>query len=177
MNMFRIAVAPLVAVGAALGLGGLAGKPAAAGTNLGSQAASTSAEIDAQVWAPASAAVAGHDIAALGRTYHGAAVLVSTTGTQPIAKALDGWGKDMVTAKQAGTRAAVAFRFSKRQDGAETAFESGIFRYATTTRAGITTPTYTHFEALLIRNGGRWLFLMERQLGAATEKEWDALPH
>ena len=137
----------------------------------------STAEIDAKVWAVVSAAVARDDIAALGRTYHAAAVLVTNAGTRPIAAAIDGWGKDMVTAKKAGTRATVAFRFSKRQDDADTAFESGIFRYATTTKAGVVKVGYTRFEALLVRSGGQWLMLMEHQLDAAPETAWNELAH
>ena len=137
----------------------------------------TSATIDATVWAPASTAVAKDDITGLGRIYHPAAVLVSTSGTKPIAQAIAGWGKDMVTAKQAGTKATVAFRFTKRQDDAESAFESGIFKYTTTTRAGVASPSYRKFEALLVKLGGKWLVTMERQLDGASESEWNALPH
>jgi hypothetical protein len=158
----------LVAAALSLGLGGLPSR-------VPEPAAPTTAEIDTKVWAVVSAAVAKDDIVALGKTYHPAAVLVSSTGTGPIAQALDGWGKDMAAAKKVGTKASVAFRFAKRQDDAETAFESGIFRYATTTRAGVETAGYTRFEALLVKSGGTWLMLMERQLDAVSEKEWNAL--
>lgn len=55
----------------------------------------TSAEIDAQVWSAVAASVVAGDIVAMGRTYHPAAVLVSNTGTKPIATTLADWGKDM----------------------------------------------------------------------------------
>lgn len=155
----------LVAVALSLGLGGVPSRVPEP----------TSAEIDAKVWAVVSAAVAKDDIVALGKTYHPAAVLVSSAGTRPIAQALDGWGKDMAAAKKVGTKASVAFRFAQRQDDAETAFESGIFRYATTTRAGVETVGYTRFEALLVKSGGAWLMVMERQLEAVSEREWTAL--
>lgn len=155
----------LVAVALSLGLGALPSRVPEP----------TSAEIDAKVWAVVSAAVAKDDIVALGKTYHPAAVLVSSAGTRPIAQALDGWGKDMAAAKKVGTKASVAFRFAQRQDDAETAFESGIFRYATTTRAGVETVGYTRFEALLVKSGGAWLMVMERQLEAVSEREWTAL--
>ena len=62
-------------------------------------AGSIAAEIDRDVWAPVAASVANDDIVAMGRVYHPAAVLVTKAGTKPIAAALDGWGKDIVTAK------------------------------------------------------------------------------
>lgn len=136
----------------------------------------TSAAIDADVWAPVAASVVNDDIAAMGRVYHPAAVLVTATRTQPIAQVLTGWGEDMVANKARGLRATVAFRFAKRQDDAETAFEAGMFKYTVTDRSGVSTPTYTRMEALLVKRQGKWRILMERQLEAVTEAAWNALP-
>jgi ketosteroid isomerase-like protein len=140
-------------------------------------AAQSSAEIDRQVWQPLAASVTHDDIEAMGRAYHPDAVVVTKDGTQPIAAALDRWGRDMVIAKQKGVRASVAFRFTMRQDGPTTAFESGAFRYATTDKAGTETPGYVRFEALLVKTSSGWRVVMERQLDAITEAAWHALPH
>ena len=137
----------------------------------------TSAAIDADVWAPVAASVVHDDIAAMGRAYHPDAVLVTTDGTRPIAQALAGWGKDMVANKARGIRATVEFRFTKRQDDAETAFEAGVFKYTVIDRSGVSTPSYRRLEALLVRNQGKWRIVMERQLDAVTEATWNALPH
>lgn len=139
-------------------------------------AAQSTAEIDRQVWQAVAASAANHDIVAMGRVYHPAAVLVSNTGTTPIAAALERWGKDMVTARANGTKASVAFRFTRRQDDATTAFEAGAFRYATTDKAGVETPGYVRFEALLVKTPDGWRMVMERQLDAITEAQWNALP-
>lgn len=139
-------------------------------------AAQSTAEIDRQVWQAVAASAANHDIVAMGRVYHPAAVLVSNTGTTPIAAALERWGKDMVTAKATGAKASVAFRFTRRQDDATTAFEAGAFRYATTDKAGVETPGYVRFEALLVKTPEGWRMVMERQLDAITEAQWNALP-
>ena len=138
---------------------------------------SSTAAIDYQVWAPVAASVKNDDIAAMGRVYHREAVLVMNGGTQRISEALAGWGKDMVANKGKGITATVEFRFSKRQDDAETAFEIGMFKYTTKDKAGVSTPRYVHMEALLVKSGGKWLLLMERQLAAADEAAWNALPH
>jgi len=138
--------------------------------------AQTTAEIDRDVWRPVAASVVADDIVAMGRVYHPAAVLVSKSGTTPIAAALDRWGRDMVTAKAKGVKASVAFRFTTRQDDATTAFEAGAFRYATTDKAGVETPGYVRFEALLVKTDAGWRMVMERQLDAITEAEWNALP-
>ena len=137
----------------------------------------SSASIDADVWAPIAASVVNDDIAAMGRTYHPDAVLVSSTGTRSIASALAGWGKDMVANKAKGIRATVEFRFTKRQDDAETAFETGGFKYTVTDTAGVSTPSYRRLEALLVKREGKWRIVMERQLEAVTEATWNAMPH
>lgn len=136
----------------------------------------TSAAIDADVWTPIAASVVNDDIAAMGRTYHPDAVLVSNGGTRSIASALAGWGKDMIANKAKGTRATVEFRFTKRQDDAETAFEAGVFKYTVTDKGGVSTPSYRRLEALLVKRQGKWRIVMERQLEAVTEATWDAIP-
>ena len=135
----------------------------------------SSGAIDAQVWSVVSTTVVEHDIAGMAATYHPDAVVVTPQGTMPVARALAGWGQSMETMKGNGSRAAVAFRFSLRQDGAETAFESGMFNYAVTDSAGATTRYIIPFEALLVRKDGRWLIVMERQFAAADETAWNAM--
>lgn len=136
----------------------------------------STAAIDAQVWAPVSLSVRNDDIAAMGAVYHPDAILVTNGATRRISEALAGWGRDMVANKAEGTTATVEFRFSKRQDNAETAFEIGMFKYTTTDKAGKSAPLYIHMEALLVKSGGKWLLIMERQLAAADEAAWNALP-
>ena len=136
----------------------------------------TTAAIDADVWTPVAASVVNDDIAAMGRVYHPAAVLVAADRTQPIAQVLTGWGKDMVANKARGIRATVEFRFTKRQDDAETAFEAGMFKYTVTDRSGVSTPSFVRMEALLVKSQGKWRILMERQLETVTEAAWNALP-
>jgi hypothetical protein len=140
-------------------------------------AAQSSADIDRQVWQAVAKSVVDHDIVAMGRVYHPAAVLVSLKGTTPITDALVRWGRDMVTAKKNGDKAFVEFRFATRQDDATTAFEAGAFRYGTIDKAGVSTPNYVRFEALLVKTAAGWQMVMERQLEAITEREWNALPH
>jgi ketosteroid isomerase-like protein len=129
------------------------------------------------VWAPVAASVKNDDIAAMGRVYHPDAILVMRSGTRRISDALAGWGKDMVANKAKGISATVEFRFSQRQDDAETAFETGMFNYATKDKAGVSSPRYIRMEALLVKVGGKWKLVMERQLEAVDEAAWNALPH
>lgn len=135
----------------------------------------SSGAIDAQVWSVISTTVAGHDLAGMAATYFPDAVVVTPQGTMPVARALAGWGQSMEAMKRNGSRASVAFRFALRQDGAETAFESGIFNYAVTDSAGATTRYIIPFEALLVRKDARWLIVMERQFAAADEAAWNAM--
>ena len=137
--------------------------------------AAQSLEIDRQVWSPIAATVAADDIVGMGRLYFPEAVVVTPKGTTPIKEMLEKWGKDMVAAKARGDRATVEFRFSLRQDDSTTAFEAGMFKYTVITKAGTSTPQYIPFEALLGKSSGSWRVLMERQLPAVTQAEWDKL--
>jgi ketosteroid isomerase-like protein len=136
----------------------------------------TTKEIDRDVWSVFSATVAGDDIAGMGKAYHPDAVLVNPRETTPISSALDRWGKDMVANKGKGIRATVEFRFTKRQDGATTAFEAGMFKYTTVEKGGAAKPGYYPFEALLTKSNGKWRVMMERQFDAVTEADWNKLP-
>ncbi|MBK7832467.1 MAG: hypothetical protein IPJ56_09015 [Gemmatimonadetes bacterium] len=69
------------------------------------------------------------------------------------------------------------FRFTKRQDDTETAFETGVFKYTLIDKAGVSTPSYRRLEALLVKRQGKWRIVMERQLDAVTEASWNAIPH
>ena len=133
-------------------------------------------EIDASVWSVIAKTVVEDDIVGMGRLYSTEAVLVTPKGTTPIKQTLERWGKDMVAAKARGDRATVEFRFSLRQDDASTAFEAGLFQYTVITKAGVSTPQFIPFEALLVKTGGAWRILMERQFAPVTQAEWDKLP-
>jgi ketosteroid isomerase-like protein len=138
--------------------------------------ASPSREIDREIWSAFTATVAGDDITGMGRLYFPDAVLVTPKGTTPIKETLERWGKDMVAAKARGDRATVEFRFSLRQDNTTTAFEAGIFKYTVIAKSGASTPQFVPFEALLAKTDGKWRVLMERQLAAVTQADWDKLP-
>ena len=140
-----------------------------------SAAASSSAEIDRDVWSVFVATVAADDIVGMGRAYFPDAVLVSPKGTRPIKATLEGWGRDMVAAKARGAKATVEFRFSRRQDDSTTAFEAGIFKYTVIAKSGASTPKFYPFEELLVKTDGKWRVLMERQFDLVTEDAWDKL--
>ncbi len=134
-------------------------------------------EINRQVWDVIVETVSNADIVKMGATYATDAVLVSPAGTNPIKNVLQRWGQDMQKAKKNGSKATVAFRFSHRQDNAETAFESGLFQYTVIDKAGIEKSGYYPFEQLLIKQDGSWRILMEHQLPEASKQVWDALPY
>lgn len=135
----------------------------------------TPREIDQDVWSVVSRTVVDSDIEGMAAIYHADAVLVANSGTVPIAEQLAKWGQDMEDAKRDGTSASVSFRFTSRQDDKETAFETGMFKYTATASSGTDASYYVLFEALLVKKGGKWLILMERQLEAADEAAWAAL--
>jgi len=138
--------------------------------------AASTAEIDRDVWSVLIATVAGDDIVGMGNVYFPDAVLVTPRATRPIKEALDGWGRDMVTAKAKGNRATVEFRFSRRQDDASSAFEAGIFKYTVIEKSGASSPKFYPFEQLLAKTNGKWRILMERQFAEVTQDAWDKLP-
>jgi ketosteroid isomerase-like protein len=138
--------------------------------------AQLSSEIDAQCWSIISEAVAANDCEKMASVYHPDAVLVSTAGSIAVAAQLVTWGQGMEKITTEGRRASVSFRFSSRQGDPTTAFERGIFRYAETDAAGVEEPRFVYLEALFVKKEGRWLMVMERQLEAADEGAWDALP-
>ena len=135
----------------------------------------TADDIDRDVWSVVSKTVVEADIEGMAATYHPDAVFVAGTGTVSIVEQLAKWGRDMEEEKVAGTSATVSFRFTNRQDDDVTAFETGMFKYTVTAPSGEETSYRVPFEALLVKQDGKWLILMERQLGSADEAAWAAL--
>ncbi|HXT68249.1 MAG TPA: hypothetical protein VN700_00730 [Vicinamibacterales bacterium] len=138
--------------------------------------ASSTRDIDRDVWSVFVATVAADDIVGMGNVYLPNAVLVDPRATHPIKETLARWGKDMVAAKAKGNRATVEFRFSRRQDDATTAFESGIFNYTVIEKSGASNSKFYPFEELLVKTNGKWRVLMERQFAEVTRGAWDKLP-
>ena len=135
----------------------------------------TAGDIDQDVWSVVSKTVVEADIEGMAATYHPDAVFVAGSGTVSIAEQLAKWGRDMEEARVAGTSATVSFRFTSRQDDDATAFETGMFKYTVTAPSGEETSYRVPFEVLLVKQRGKWLILMERQLGSADEAAWAAL--
>ena len=133
-----------------------------------------SKEIDADVWNVVIATVAAGDLEGMAATYHPDAVLVNANTTASIKKTLIRWGEGMVKAKREGTHSTVAFRFTRRQDGPDTAFETGMFALTETTAAGVSTTRYIPLECLLVKYNGHWRILMERQFDD-SQRAWDKL--
>jgi uncharacterized protein (TIGR02246 family) len=134
----------------------------------------SSKEIDADVWNVVIATVAAGDLEGMAATYHPDAVLVNSTTTASIKKTLVRWGEGMAKAKREGTHSTVAFRFTRRQDGPDTAFETGMFALTETTSAGVSTTRYIPLECLLVKYNGHWRILMERQLDD-SQRAWEKL--
>ncbi len=134
-----------------------------------------SQQIDIDVWQVISQSVANRDIVVMGSAYHPDAVVVNAEKTTPIASTLIRWGEGMQKEIETGASAAVAFRFSGRMDNETSAFETGIFNYISTNAAGEESSAYMNFESLLVKKNGRWVFLMEHQLGETDKAAWEAL--
>ena len=90
--------------------------------------------------------------------------------------ALARWEQGFMDTKQGKQMDNVSFRFSQRIGGENTAYETGIFYFTSHDATGkLLSESYTHLEAVLVKQGDRWLCLMELQKAAATREEWVAL--
>ena len=123
----------------------------------------TTPEIDRNVWQAVSRTVDEADIDGMAAIYHPDAVLVGSNGTALLSEQLAKWGQDMEDARRDGMSASVSFRFTHRQDGEKTAFETGMFKYTVIAPSGEES-FYIPFEAVLVKKAGKWLIVVERQL-------------
>lgn len=133
-------------------------------------------ELDA-LWTEVSRSVKAGDFDGYAATCHTRGVLVSGAKrtSYPLTKALAGWKQGFIDTKAGELVATVEFRFSQRIGDATTAHETGIFCYSTVDSSGKKATAYIHFEALLVKQDGRWQVMMEYQKSPATEKEWNAI--
>ena len=149
-----------------------------AGNVYAEEKASTSRldELD-KYWNEVSRAVAAGDFEAYKATCHSEGVLVSGSKktSHSLSDALARWKQGFENTRRGKMKAAVAFRFSQRLGNETTAHETGMFAYSTEDAEGNRTREFIHFEALLVKRGGKWLILMEYQKTVGTKQEWDAL--
>jgi len=120
--------------------------------------------------------VAEVDFAGMAAAYHADAVLVSAKTTSAISDVMPLWKASGEKLQSEGQQASVAFRFSSRQQDSTSAFDSGIFRYATVGKDGVEKVAFVHFENLAVFRHGRWQTLMERQLAATDASAFNDLP-
>jgi D-alanyl-D-alanine-carboxypeptidase/D-alanyl-D-alanine-endopeptidase len=138
------------------------------------------AEIDRTYWSEISRTVKEGDFEGYKATCHENAVLVTTSGknklSYPMTAALARWKQGFMDTKQGKQLDKVQFRFSQRIGDETTAHETGIFYFTSHDGTGkLISESYTHLEALLVKQGDKWLCLMEYQKSKATRDEWDAL--
>jgi hypothetical protein len=137
-------------------------------------------EIDKSYWSEISRTVKEGDFEGYKATCHENAVLVSTSGKSknsvPMTTALARWKQGFLNTKQGKQLDNVHFRFSQRIGDKTTAHETGIFYFTSHDSSGkLIAESFTHLEALLVRQDEQWLCLMEYQKAKATREEWDAL--
>jgi hypothetical protein len=134
------------------------------------------AELDAY-WKEVSRAVNQGDFEAYKATFHEKAVLVAGTKrvSYPIGQALNRWKTEFVDTKAGDIEASVDFRFSHRFGDTQTAHEAGVFLYTQKKKGAEAIAEYYAFEALLVKEEGNWLMLMEYQMKAVPKEEWDKL--
>lgn len=138
------------------------------------------AQIDRTYWSVISVTVKEGDFEGYSATCHENAVLVTTAGknklSYPMTTALARWKQGFLNTKQGKQMDNVQFRFSQRIGDETTAHETGIFYFTSHDSTGkLIAEGYTHLEALLVKQGDKWVCLMEYQKAKATPEEWDAL--
>lgn len=128
------------------------------------------------LWDEAIRTVVEGDFEGYAALYHEDAVLVNALSGEsyPIATALDGWRQGFDDTASGEMVADLEFRFTHRLLGETTAHETGIFAYTGHPADEEAGPVYIHFESLLVKIDGRWLWVMEYQKSIATEEEWIA---
>jgi len=133
-------------------------------------------ELDAY-WAEVSRAVGAGDFEAYKATCHEKAVYV--TGIKkvsyPLAQALARWKREFDDTKAGKMQASVEFRFAERFGDAVTAHESGVFRYTQKVEGEEMKEEFVDFEALMVKEGGKWQIFMEFQKATVGKDKWDAL--
>lgn len=92
-----------------------------------------------------------------------------------MAQALNRWKTEFDDTKAGDIEASVDFRFSHRYGDAQTAHESGVFLYTQKKKDAEPVQEYIAFEALLLRENGKWQIIMEYQMNATLKDEWDKL--
>lgn len=140
---------------------------------------STSSAIDI-FWDEAARTVATGDFTAYSALYHPDAVVVDaiaeTNRTKPVSEALSEWKVGFDETASNSRKSSLAFRFLRRLHDAETAHETGIFRYISSSSTAAEKTVYVKFESLMVKKDAKWMWLMEYQREMATRKEWDSLP-
>ena len=137
-------------------------------------------EIDKTYWNVISKTVKEGDFEGYVATCHKNSIEVNTAWNNntsyPMAIALDGWKQGFIDTKQGKIFENILFRFSKRIGDETTAHETGIFYTTIHDREGkLINEFIAHFESTLIKQGDKWVCLMEYQKAQATREEWDAL--
>jgi len=138
--------------------------------------ASRLSQLDAY-WAEVSRTVREGDFEGYKATCHESGVLVSggSKTSVPLSKALARWKQDFLDTQSGKVKSDVKFRFSQRLGDDTTAHETGIFLYSTLNDEGKESQEYVHFQALLVKDKGKWKILMEYQKSKGSLAEWDAL--
>ena len=134
------------------------------------------AELDAY-WKEVSRAVNEGDFAAYQATCHPKGVLVAggKQACYPLSNALNRWKTEFTDTKAGDIEASVEFRFSHRYGDTQTAHESGVFLYTQKKKGGEPKPEYLAFEALLVKENGKWQMMMEYHIKPVTKEEWDKI--
>ncbi len=126
-------------------------------------------------WRESGRTIAEGDFAGYSALYHSDAVLVmdEVGKTIPMSKALANFKQGFVDTKAGKISASVGYKVIKTNIGKMTAHQTGIFYYFQVDNETMKrTDFYQHFEALFVKKDGKWLMLMDRQMGSADRGDY-----
>ncbi|OKY24784.1 MULTISPECIES: Cif family virulence factor [Thalassotalea] len=131
----------------------------------------------AAFWQEAEKTVATGDFDGYSATFHSDAILVSDIAktSYPIANALTRWKQGFDDTKAGNMKAGVTFKFTSSLLSNTTAHQTGYFYYYSIGSQGKKSPFIAHFEALLVKQNGKWQIMMERHIKQVEQQVWDSI--
>lgn len=136
------------------------------------------AAINRDVWLPYSRSYADVD-GPLHRSLYHPEIIRVLSGHKAVEGGdayLDHVLKYMAQARKNRVDMHIDFRFSKRVNSDEEAFEEGIYRYLSKGTDGVVFEAYSRFYAIHRLVDGRWRLLVDLDMGEASVEDWEAAP-
>ena len=120
--------------------------------------------------------VKNNDFDLMAEQYHRDSVVVSSKKTALLNDSIKRWRVDGEKLYADGGTASLEMRFKQRTINDMSAYETGIFHYQTKDKHNkVLVSFYMHFADLNVKINDRWRIMMERNVKAATQQEFESL--